>query len=142
LATVLNKDEIHHVIFAVVGEININVRQLVKSHALLVQEASEIKAEANWTNVGNSEAIADQRVSRAAARDPFDSPLLTGLQQIPSDEEVVLIPDFRDDTQFFLDLCADLRERHVRARFGNDPLASVTTPQPIEHEATQKLARS
>jgi hypothetical protein len=61
LETVLIEDEFHHVIFAVVGKINVNGRQLVQIHALLVKEAPEIKAEANWTRFGNPEAITDHK---------------------------------------------------------------------------------
>ena len=78
LAAVLLEDELHHVVFAVVGEINVDVGQLVESHPLLVEEAPEIEAEADRTHVGNPEAIADQRIRRAAARDPFDAALAAG----------------------------------------------------------------
>jgi hypothetical protein len=95
LTAVLLKDELHHVVFAVVCEINVNVRKFVEGHPFLVQETPEVKAEPDRTHVGNPQAIADERIRRAAARDPFDTTLAACLEQIPSDEEIILIPNIR-----------------------------------------------
>ena len=42
LAAVFLEDELHHVALEVVREINVDVRQLVQRHALLVEETAEI----------------------------------------------------------------------------------------------------
>src|SRR3982074_1465366 len=60
LTAILLKDELHHVVFAVVCEINVNVRKFVWGHPFLVQETPEVKTEANRTHVGNPQTIADE----------------------------------------------------------------------------------
>src|ERR1051326_8838521 len=109
LASVFLEDEFYNVVFEVVGEIDVNVRQLAQRHALLVQEAPEIEVEANRANAANAKAIADETVRRATARDPLNAALPTLLQEIPSDEEVLLVAHFVDDAEFFdhlrLELC-------------------------------------
>ena len=106
LATVFREDDVHDVIFAVVGKINVNVRQLVQRHPLLVEEAPEVETEADRTNIGNSEAITNERIRRTAARDPFNALLPAILQNVPDDQEIFLVADGRDDAQLLLDLRA------------------------------------
>ena len=50
-AAKFGEDQLHHVVFAVVREINVNVRELVQRHALLIQKAAEVEAKANRANV-------------------------------------------------------------------------------------------
>src|SRR5271155_2559352 len=52
------EDELHHVVFEVVREINVNVGELVQGHPLFVEEATEIKIEANRTDAADAQAIA------------------------------------------------------------------------------------
>jgi hypothetical protein len=67
------ENEFHHVVFEVVREINVNVGQFVQRHPLFVEKAAEIKIEANRANAADAQAIADQAVRRAPARDPLDA---------------------------------------------------------------------
>src|SRR5437867_3571754 len=83
LSSILLEDEFHHVVFEVVGEINVNIREFVQRHALLVQKAPEIEVETNRANAADAEAIADETVRRAAARDPFNAAPPALLQEIP-----------------------------------------------------------
>ena len=103
-----SKMSLHHVVFAVVGKINVNVRQFVQRHAFLVQEAAEIKIKADRAHAADAKAIADQAVRRAAARDPVDAAAPAFLQKIPGDEKVFLVTNFVDDAQFLHDLAAEL----------------------------------
>ena len=65
LAAVFLEDEVHHVVFAVVGKIDVDVRQLVQRHALLVQKAAEVEVEADRAHVarcrGNSRRASPPR---------------------------------------------------------------------------------
>src|SRR5213078_955583 len=112
---ILREDELHHVVFEVVREINVDVRQFVQRHAFLVEEAPEIQAEANRANTADAEAIANQAVRRAAARDPLDAAPSAILEEIPGDEEVVLVAHVGDDAQLLLtwDFLQDCRRRGI-----------------------------
>ena len=130
LPAVFGENQINHVVFAVVRKINVNVRQLVQRHAFLIQKAAEVEAKADGANVGNAEAIANQRVRRAAAGDPFDAVRAAILQDVPHDEKVFLVADGADDAQFLFNLRA-----HGGGAF------AVTSAQSVEHELVKKLAR-
>ena len=112
------KNEFHHVVFAVVRKINVNVRQFVQRHALFVQEAPEIKIETDRANATDAEAIADQAVRRTAPRDPFDAATPAFLQHVPGDQEIILIANIGNDAEFFhhlrLEIVARV-SRNVRA---------------------------
>src|SRR5207247_2801963 len=116
-------------------------RHFVQRHALLVQEPSKIEAEANRANAADAEAVANQAVRRAAARDPLDAALPAILEEIPGDEEIVLVAHIGDDAQLFLDLRPHLRQGHFRSRVRNDSLARVTPSQAVAHELSKKLFR-
>ena len=124
------KDQIHDVVFHVVRKINVDVRQLVQRHALLVQETPKIKIEANGANATDAQAITDQTVCRAAARDPVNVAAAAFLQEIPRDEEILLITDIVDDAQFL----HGLRLKLARLR-------PITLAQTFEHEPAQKFSR-
>jgi ABC-type Na+ transport system ATPase subunit NatA len=66
-------------IFAVVCEINVNVGKFVEGHPLLVEEATKIQIETNGTHAADAQAVADERISRAATRNPVDVSLLAFL---------------------------------------------------------------
>ena len=130
VATVFGEDQIHHVVFAVVREIYVNVRQFVQRHPFLIQKAAKVEAEANRANVGDAEAITNQRVGGAAARDPFNAVGATFLQEAPHDQEILFVANGADDAQFLL---------HLRAH-GRGARA-VAPAQPIQHELVKKRAR-
>jgi hypothetical protein len=88
------EDELHHVVFEVVREINVNVGQFVQRHPLFVEEATEIKVEANRTNAADAQAITNQTVRRAPSCDPLNAAPPAFLQKIPGDEKVFFIADF------------------------------------------------
>src|SRR5258708_2169661 len=104
LAPIFLEDEFHHVVFEVVREINVNVRQFVQRHPVLVQKAPEIEVKTNRTDAADAEAIADETVRSASTRDPFDAAPPALLQEIPGDEEVFLVAHFVDDAEFLRDL--------------------------------------
>src|SRR5271154_449632 len=56
----LLKDDFHHVIFAVMRKINVNVRQLVQGHPVLVQKPAKIKVEPDRADAADAKAIADE----------------------------------------------------------------------------------
>src|ERR1051326_3128194 len=127
-APIFLEDEFYHVVFEVVREINVDVRQFVQRHTLLVQKAPEIKVKPNRANAADAKAIANETVRRAAARDPFDPAPPTLLQEIPSDEEVFLVTHFVDDAEFL---------RHLRPKLVG--LRSISLPQTLPHQSSQKL---
>ena len=130
LAAVFLEDEFHHVVFAVVREINVDVRQFVQRHALLVQKAPEVEVEADRAHAADAEAIADQPVRRAAARDPFDAAPPAVLEEVPGDEKIFLVTDVADDAQVPPSPAA-----------GTDPAARpVAFAQSLQHQPAQKFA--
>ena len=98
------EDQINDIVFAVVREIHVDVRQLVERHAVFVEEAAEVEIEADGADAADAEAIAGERIGGAAARDPFDAAPAAFLQDVPHDEEVFLVADVGDDGQFLLKL--------------------------------------
>ena len=118
LRSVFFKQQIDHLILAVVGEIHVDVGQFVERHAFLVQETTEVEAETDGAHVGNAQAVTDQAVSGAAAGDPFNAAPVTDLQQIPGDQEQILVSDLGDDGQFGFHLRPHLFQRNHRAGIG------------------------
>lgn len=100
------EEEIDDVIFEVVSEIDIDIRQFVEGHAFLVEEAFEIEIETDGADAADSEAVADEAIGRAAAGDPIDAAAAAFLEEIPGDEKVILVTDFADDGEFLHDLRA------------------------------------
>ena len=103
------EDELHHVILAVVREINVDVREFVQRHALRVEESFEVEVESNRAHARNAQAVANHRIGGAAARDPFDALRAACLQNLPRHEEVGFVADGGDDVQLLLDLGRELR---------------------------------
>ena len=91
------EDEFDHLIFAVVGEIEIDIGEFVEGHAFAIEEALKVEFEADGADSGNFEAIADQRIRGASSGDPRDLALATFLENLPGGEKVGFISDFRDD---------------------------------------------
>ena len=105
--SVFVEDEINHVILPVHREIDVDVRQLVQHHAVTIEKPPEIKLEPDWANVGDADAIANKAIRRASSRDPFDAAKLAIFEDVPHEQEILLVAHFRDDAQFFLDLAED-----------------------------------
>src|SRR5262249_10557387 len=99
LATILGENDVNHVVFVVVWKINVNVRQFVQRHAFLIQEAAEVEAETDRAHVGNAEAVANERVRRAATRDPLNAVRAAILQNVPYHQKVFLVTDGGYDAQ-------------------------------------------
>ena len=91
------EDEIDHLIFTVVGEVEIDIGEFVEGHAFAIEEALKVEFEADGADSGNFEAIADQRIRGASSGDPRDLALATFLENLPGGEKVGFISDFRDD---------------------------------------------
>src|SRR5439155_7997437 len=104
LRSVLFEDQIDDVIFAVVRKIDVDVRELVECHALLVEEAAEVEIEADGADAADFQAIAGERVGRAAARDPFDAAPAALLENVPHDQKIFFVADFGNDGQLLLEL--------------------------------------
>jgi len=87
VAPVFLKNKLHDVVFEVVSKINVDVGQFMKRHPLFVKKAPEIKVESNRANPADSQAIADQAVGSAAARDPLDAACAAVLKKVPGDKK-------------------------------------------------------
>src|ERR1019366_8516881 len=72
ITTVFLEDQLNHIVLGVVGEINVDVWQLVQRHAFFVQESAKIKVETNRAHATDPEAIANQAVRCATPRYPTD----------------------------------------------------------------------
>ena len=125
---ILAENEIHHVVFAVVGKINVDVRELVQRHPVLVEEAVEVEVEADGADVADPKAVAHQRIGRAATGDPFDALSAALLKNVPDDEKVVLITNVRDDAQLFIDLA-----------FHPGVVVRVSSPQALLDQPAEEL---
>src|SRR5271170_2764469 len=99
LLPIFFKYEFHHVILSIVRKININVRQLVQSHPLLVEKTPEIQIKPNRADAADTQAVADEAVCGAPACYPLDASTSAFLQHVPGDEEIILITDLRDDAE-------------------------------------------
>ena len=131
LPAILLENELHHVVFEVVREINVDVRQFVQRHALLVEEAAKVKIEADRANAADAKAVADETVCRAAARNPLNAAPPAVLKKIPGDKKVFLVAYFVNNAQFRFDL-----------RSGVWGLGSgVTTAEPFKDKPPQEPAR-
>ena len=93
-------------VFPVVREVHVDVRQLVQRHAVAVEKPLEIQLEPDRADIADPEAIADERVRRAAARDPLDPRAAAVLEQVPDGEEIFRVADLRDDRELGLELGA------------------------------------
>ena len=98
------EDENDHLIFTVVGEVEIDIGEFVEGHAFAIEEALKVEFKADWADSGNFEAIADERISGASSGDPIDLALAAFLKDLPSGEEIRFISDFRYYLKFFLQL--------------------------------------
>ncbi len=98
------EDEIDHLIFAVVGEVEIDIGEFVEGHSFAIEEALKVEFKADGADPGNFEAIADERISGASSGDPMDLALAAFLKDFPRGEEIRLISDFRYYLKFFLQL--------------------------------------
>ena len=121
------EDEVHDVVFAVVGEIHVDVGQLVERHAVFVQEAAEVEVEADGADAADLQAVAGERIGGAAARDPVDAAAAAFLQDVPHDQEVFLVADVGDDGQLLLDL-----------RPEPGVVTRITAPEPLHDEPAQE----
>ena len=123
------KNQVHHVVLPVVGEVDVDVRQLVQLHPLGVQKAPEIEIEPDRADAADAKTVADQRVSGAPPGDPLDAPPPAFLEQVPHAEEVFLVADRGDDGQFLLHLQADLLDT-----------PGVAAVQPLLHQVPEEGA--
>ena len=103
---VLSEKQFDDLVFPVVREIHVDVGQLVQRHAIAVEKPLKIQFEADRTNIADPEAIAHERVRRAAARDPLDSRTVAVLEQVPNREKIFRVADLRDDREFGFELGA------------------------------------
>ena len=74
------------------------------------KKTAKIQVEPNGAHVADAQAIADQRVGGAAARDPIDAALAAGLQYTPDRQEVILVADLADDRRVPLPVEIGYRE--------------------------------
>jgi hypothetical protein len=51
------EDEVHHVVFSIMSEIDVDIRELVQHHAVAVEEPPEIQFEPDRANIGNAQAV-------------------------------------------------------------------------------------
>lgn len=62
-------NNIHHVVFAVVRETNVDVRQFVERHPLAVEEAPGIQLKTDRADAGDAECVTGERGGSAATGD-------------------------------------------------------------------------
>ena len=82
------ENQFHHVVFEVVGKINVDVGEFVESHPLFVEKSPEIKVKPNRTDATDSKTIADKAVGGAPACDPLNAPCPAILEKVPGDEKI------------------------------------------------------
>jgi hypothetical protein len=128
------KEDFDHLFPAVVGKIDIDIRQLVHGHTVAVEEATEVEVEPDGANSGDTEAVADEGLGGRAPGDPVDSAATTFLEQIPNEEEVVGVADLTNDPEFLGQLAEDAE---VEGAVG-----AVAAASPCHHEAAQEFGGS
>lgn len=77
--------------------LTIDVRQLVKRHAFLIQKAAEVETESDGADIRNPQAVADERIRCTATGDPLDTVLSAILEDAPDHEKVFFVTDRRND---------------------------------------------
>ena len=119
LAAVLLGDVAHDALAAAHGEVDVDVRH---RHALGVEEALEEQVVAQRVDVGDPQAVGDDRAGRgAAARADGDAVVLRVLDEVPDDQEVGVEAHPVDDAELHLD---------ALDRLGRDRVA-VAPPQAL-----------
>lgn len=126
LGAVTVEQELHHIVFAVVGKVDVDVRQLLQSHAVAVEEALEVELKTDGADVADAEAVADERVSGTATGDPADADCRALLKQVPDGEEILLVADLGNDGEFLAELGLMLPR-----------LGTIAVSQPIMSELVQ-----
>ena len=130
-AAMPGEEEVHHVVFAVVGKVDVDIGQFVERHPLGIEKTPEVEIEADGANVADAQAVADQAVGRAAPGNPGDALLPARLQEIPHEQEIFLVAHRADDGQLLVDLFGDW----IGA-------AAVTLAQSLQHEPPQEFPRT
>lgn len=99
----------------------------MQSHAVPVEEAFEVELKTDRTDVTDSECVANQRVSGAAACDPANAQRSAFLEHVPDGEEILLISNFCDDRKL-------LDQLHlVQAGFAPIAQAQSLMSEAVEH---------
>jgi hypothetical protein len=127
------EEKLNHLIPAVVGKVDVDIREFVHGHPVAVEEAAKIEVKPDGADAGNAKAIADEGVGGGAAGDPVDSLPATILQEIPDEEKVVGVADFVDDPEFFGKLAENLA---VEGGF-----RAVAATGAVEHQAAEEVGR-
>ena len=104
LGAVAVEKEPHDIVFAIMREVDVDIRQLLQRHAVAIEEALEVQLKADGADVADAKGIANQRISGTATRDPADTERGAFLQQMPDGEEILFIADFGDDAEFLAEL--------------------------------------
>ena len=128
---VSGKNNIHHLVPSVMGKIKVNIRQLLQIHPFRIEKAPEVQFKPHRTHRADPKAITDQRIRRAAPRDPFNPALPAKLEQIPDDQKIFLIAHLADDAQFLFHLTPYSAGRR----------RPVTLLHPLAGQTGQKLPR-
>jgi hypothetical protein len=122
-----------HLIPAVVGKVDIDIREFVHGHPVAVEEAAKIEVESDGADARNAEAVADEGVGGGAAGDPVDSLPAAILQEVPDEEKVVGVADFVDDLEFFGELAENPA---VEGEF-----RAVAAAGAVEHQSAEEVRR-
>lgn len=124
------EDELDDVVFAVVGEVDVDIGEFVEGHAFRVQEAAEVEFEPYGADAADTEAVAGEGIGGAAAGDPVDTPGAAILEQLPDVEEIIVVADGGDDAEFFLNLGEELAGL----------VCGVTSVESLENQMAEKRA--
>jgi hypothetical protein len=127
------EEKSNHLIPAVVGKVDIDIREFVHGHPVAVEEAAKIEVEPDGADARNAEAVADEGVGGGAAGDPVDSLPAAILQEVPDEEKVVGVADFVDDLEFFGELAENPA---VEGEF-----RAVAAAGAVEHQAVEEVGR-
>jgi len=127
------EEKFNHLIPAVVGEVDIDIREFVHGHPVAVEEAAEVEVESDGADAGNAEAVADEGVGGGAAGDPVDPFPAAILQKLPDEEKVVGVADLADDPKLFGKLAENPA---VEGGFW-----AVAAAGAVDHQATEKIGR-
>src|SRR5690606_39041786 len=111
IAAVLAVEILYDLLAPLVLEIDIDVGRLV---ALLRDEALEEERHARGIDLGDAEAVADGGIRRRAAALAEDAAPAGEAHDVMHGEEVMLVAQLADQSQFTLDEGADLCRRALR----------------------------
>ncbi len=132
----------HHLIPAVPGQIEVDIRHFAESGPLGIEEAVERQVESERAGMADTQRVADQRIGRGAASQYCDSPASAVFDDLVKDQEVFGVVHLLDDGQLAVEPLEGFRERRA---FSADSLLlrlfDVTTTTAGDAQIAEMLGR-